>query len=122
MDNLAHASASIAGGSKPPLASDKGPWEKILEKERRPKGRPHTTHAIEKTPSFMESLTNEQCQIYLALDANKDTQMLYVLNLGKEIAKGDDGCWSMRRRLVQVNQLPTPPTYDGAYEQSGQKF
>ncbi|CAM6093947.1 unnamed protein product [Calypogeia fissa] len=116
MDNLAPTGVGVAGGSKPPPTSDKVPWEQRLEKERQSKGCPHTTNAPKNTPSFMESLTNEQRQIHLALDGNKDAQMLYILNLGKELAKGDDGRWSMGRGLVQVNQLPTPPTYDGAYE------
>ncbi|CAM6096654.1 unnamed protein product [Calypogeia fissa] len=122
MDNLAPMGVGIAGGAKPPPKVDKVPREKRPAKERRPKERPHTANAPEKTPSFMESLTNEERHIYLALDANKEAQMLYILNLGKERAKGSDGHWSMGRGLVQVNQLPTPSTYDGAYEQSGQKF
>ncbi|CAM6124950.1 unnamed protein product [Calypogeia fissa] len=122
MDNLAPIGVGVAGGSKPPTKVDKVPWKKRPAKERRPKERPRTTNAPEKTPSFMESLTNEERHIYLALDANKEAQMLYILNLGKEGAKGTNGHWSMGRGLVQVNQLPTPPTYDGAHEQSGQKF
>ncbi|CAM6128605.1 unnamed protein product [Calypogeia fissa] len=118
MDNLALSGVDFAGGSKPPPKVDKVPREKRPPKERRP----HTTNAPEKTPSFMESLTNEERHIYLALDADKEAQMSYILNLGKERAKGSDKHWSMGRGLVQVNQLPTPPTYDGAYEQSGQKF
>ncbi|CAM6082384.1 unnamed protein product [Calypogeia fissa] len=89
-DNLAPVGVGIADGSKPPPTSDKVPREKRPRKERQSKGCPHTTSAPEKTPSFMESLTNEQCQIYLALDGNKDAQMLYILNLGKELAKGDN--------------------------------
>ncbi len=122
MDNLAPSGVDFAGGSKPPPKGDKVPREKRPAKERRPKERRHTTNAPVKTPSFMESLTNEERYIYLALDADKEAQMLYILNLGKERAKGSDRHWSMGRGLVQVNQLPTPPTYDGAYKQSGQKF
>ncbi|CAM6091054.1 unnamed protein product [Calypogeia fissa] len=93
MDNLAPSGVDFAGGSKPPPKVDKVPREKRPTKERRPKERPHTTNALEKTPSFMESLTNEERHIYLALDANKEAQMLYILNLGKERAKGSDGHW-----------------------------
>ncbi|CAM6123787.1 unnamed protein product [Calypogeia fissa] len=103
MDNLAPSGVGSAGGSKPPPKVDKVPREKKPAKERRPKERPHTTSAPEKTPSFMESLTNEKRHIYLALDADKEAQMVYILNLGKERAKGSDGHWSMGSGLVQVN-------------------
>ncbi|CAM6082457.1 unnamed protein product [Calypogeia fissa] len=123
MDNLAPVGVGVAGCSKPPPTLDKAPQEERPGKERWSSGRPHTTNALAETPNFMAlSLTNEQRQIYLALDDNKDAQMLYILNLGKELAKQDDGHWSMEMGLVQVNQLPTPPTYHGAYEQSGQTF
>ncbi|CAM6090579.1 unnamed protein product [Calypogeia fissa] len=46
MDNLAPISVGVAGGSKPPPTIDKTPREKRSGKERRSKGRPHTTNSL----------------------------------------------------------------------------
>ena len=127
-DNLEPIGGDDSGDAEPsptrePLfEAERGTRHRRPRKERREVERPHTTKGPVEASSFMDQLTPEQRQIYLALEANKDAQMVYVLNLGRELEKKDEGGRSTSRGMMQVNQLPTPPTYDGAYEQSGQKF
>src|SRR5450759_191390 len=91
-------------------------------KERREDMRPQTTMVPNGTPSFLDHLTPEERMVFSALEHDKDAQMLYVLNLGKALERPGASNSFLGRSMVQVSHVPNPPTYDGAYEQSGQKF
>jgi hypothetical protein len=91
-------------------------------KERRDNARPQTTTVPNGTPSFLDHLTPEERLVFSALAHDKDAQMLYILNLGKTSERLGTSNSSTGRSMVQVSHVPNPPTYDGAYEQSGQKF
>src|SRR5450759_4159468 len=91
-------------------------------KERREDTRPQTTTAPNGAPSFLDHLNLEERLVFSALAHDKDAQMLYVLNLGKALERPGAGNALSGRSMVQVSHVPNPPTYDEAYEQSGQKF
>src|SRR5450759_5009726 len=73
-------------------------------------------------PSFLDHLNPKERLVFSALAHDKDAQMLYVLNLGKALERPGAGNALSERSMVQVSHVPSPPTYDEAYEQSGQKF
>src|SRR5450759_2309888 len=73
-------------------------------------------------PSFLDHLNPEERLVFSALAHDKDAQRLYVLKLGRALERPGAGNALSRRSMVQVSHVPNPPTYDGAYEQSGQKF
>src|SRR5450759_3368773 len=73
-------------------------------------------------PSFLDHLNPEERLVCSAFAHDKDAQMLYVLNLGKALEMSGAGNALSGRSMVQVSHVPNPPTDDGAYKQSGQKF
>src|SRR5450759_3830581 len=91
-------------------------------KERRGESRPQTTTVPNGTPSFLDHLNPEDRLVFSALAHDKDAQMIYILNLGKASQRSGASNSLSGRSMVQVSHVPNPPTYDGAYEQSGQKF